>query len=159
MTDVDESPGRWRPGVRRSRVANAELALLAVMVALPAISRNTFLVDRIGGFFLLAVFAMSVDLIWGYGGLFTFGHAAFFGGAGYLVGILTTREGWILPLPLAWALGAAVLGSALLAIGISYFTFSGKGALRGVEFAVVTLAVAVVLERLANAGGQVTGGQ
>jgi branched-chain amino acid transport system permease protein len=160
MTDVDESPGRWRPGVRRSRgLANAELALLAAMVALPAISRNTFLVDRIGGFFLLAVFAMSVDLIWGYGGLFTFGHAAFFGGAGYLVGILTTREGWILPLPLAWALGAAVLGSALLAIGISYFTFSGKGALRGVEFAVVTLAVAVVLERLANAGGQVTGGQ
>jgi branched-chain amino acid transport system permease protein len=140
-------------------LANAELALLAVMVALPAISRNTFLVDRIGGFFLLAVFAMSVDLIWGYGGLFTFGHAAFFGGAGYMVGILTTREGWILPIPLGWALGAAVLGSALLAIGISYFTFSGKGALRGVEFAVVTLAVAVVLERLANAGGNFTGGQ
>ena len=42
---------------------------------------------------------------------------------------------------------------------ISYFTFSGPEALRGVEFAVVTLAVSVALERLANAGGSVTGGQ
>lgn len=163
MNGVDESPGGRSgrlPGVRDGRaLRNAELALLAAMLLLPAVSRDAFLVDRIGGFFLLAVFAISVDLIWGYGGLFTFGHAAFFGGAGYLVGILTTREMWILPVPVGLALGAAVLGSALMALVISYFTFSGKGALRGVEFAVVTLAVAVVLERLANAGGEFTGGQ
>ncbi|MDP3984113.1 MAG: branched-chain amino acid ABC transporter permease, partial [Acidimicrobiia bacterium] len=87
------------------------------------------------------------------------GQAAFFGGAGYVVGMLTTREGWLLPLPLGVALVMAVAGSALLALAVSYFTFSGRGALRGVEFAVVTLAVAVALERLANAGGSVTGGQ
>ncbi|MGH8927890.1 MAG: branched-chain amino acid ABC transporter permease [Acidimicrobiia bacterium] len=143
-----------RPGLR-----TAEVGLLAVMVVLPIVSRDTFFVDRIGRFFLLAVFAISVDLIWGYGGMFTFGHAAFFGGAGYVVGILTTRDWGMLPVPLWLGLLAAVVLMALLALAISYFTFSGEGALRGVEFAVVTLAVAVVLERLANAGGDLTGGQ
>ncbi len=136
-----------------------EWGLAAVLVAVPLVSRDAFVVDRIGRFLLLAVFAISVDLIWGYGGMFTFGHAAFFGGAGYVVGILTTREGWILPLPLGLSLVVAVLSAAALALAISYFTFSGKGALRGVEFAVVTLAVSVAFERLANAGGSITGGQ
>ena len=117
------------------------------------------MIDRFGRYFLFAIFALSVDLIWGYGGMFTFGHAAFFGGGGYIVGMLTTRSGWVLPVPFWMALVAAVATSALLAVALSYFVFSGKGALRGVEFAVVTLAVAVIAERLANAGGSVSGGQ
>jgi branched-chain amino acid transport system permease protein len=133
--------------------------LVALLVAVPLLSRDAFFVDRIGRFLLLAVFAISVDLIWGYGGMFTFGQAAFFGGAGYVAGMLTTREGWILPLSLGVTLVATVAASAVLALAISYFTFSGRGALRGVEFAVVTLAVSVALERLANAGGTTTGGQ
>ena len=133
--------------------------MLGLLVAVPLLSRDGFFVDRIGRYLLLAVFAVSVDLIWGYGGMFTFGHAAFFGGAGYVVGILSTREAGILPLSLGVSLVAAIAFSAALALAISYFTFSGRGALRGVEFAVVTLAVSVALERLANAGGSVTGGQ
>ncbi|MGI8514143.1 MAG: branched-chain amino acid ABC transporter permease [Acidimicrobiia bacterium] len=130
-----------------------------MLVAAPLVSRDAFFVDRIGRFLLLAVFALSVDLIWGYGAMFTFGQAAFFGGAGYAVGILSTREAGILPLPLGVAIVGAVAATALLALGISYFTFARRGGLRGVEFAVVTLAVSVALERLANAGGTVTGGQ
>lgn len=129
------------------------------MVLLPLITNDTALIERLGGYFLLAVFAISVDLIWGYGGMFTFGHAAFFGGGGYLIGMLTTRSGWFLPVPFWLALAAAVAGAALLALAMSYFVFSGRLALRGVEFAVVTLAVAVIAERLANAGGSVSGGQ
>jgi urea transport system permease protein len=136
-----------------------ELALLAALVALPLLSGDVFLIDRFGRYFLFAIFAISVDLIWGYGGMFTFGHAAFFGGGGYIVGMLTTRQGWVLPLPFPVALAAAVLAAALLAQAMSYFVFYGKGALRGVEFAVVTLAVAVLAERLARAGGSVSGGQ
>ncbi len=133
--------------------------MLSLMVLLPLISNDTALVERFGGYFLLAVFAISVDLIWGYGGMFTFGHAAFFGGGGYLIGMLTTRAGWFLPIPFWLALVAAVAGAALLALAMSYFVFSGRLALRGVEFAVVTLAVAVIAERLANASGSVSGGQ
>jgi len=136
-----------------------EIALLVALLVLPIISSDRFLIDRFGRYFLFAIFALSVDLIWGYGGMFTFGHAAFFGGGGYIVGMLTTRSGWVLPVPFWMALVAAVATSALLAVALSYFVFSGKGALRGVEFAVVTLAVAVIAERLANAGGSVSGGQ
>jgi len=132
---------------------------LVALLVLPIISSDRFLIDRFGRYFLFAIFALSVDLIWGYGGMFTFGHAAFFGGGGYIVGMLTTRSGWVLPVPFWMALVAAVATSALLAVALSYFVFSGKGALRGVEFAVVTLAVAVIAERLANAGGSVSGGQ
>lgn len=159
---VELTPGGRprKPGVLgRGALGRVELALLGLLIAVPLLSRDAFFVDRIGRYLLLAVFAVSVDLIWGYGGMFTFGQAAFFGGAGYVVGILTTREAWILPLPLVVALVAAVALSAALALAISYFTFSGRGAIRGVEFAVVTLAVSVALERLANAGGTVTGGQ
>ena len=159
--------GRWRVtpfGVagraaahrRRRRV---EAILLLAVIAFPLLSSDTFLIDRVGRYFLFAAFAVSVDLIWGYGGLFTFGHAAFFGGGGYIVGVLTTQNAAFLPVPLWAALIGAVLGAALFALALSYFVFSGRGALRGVEFAVVTLAVAVVAERFTNAGGSVTGGQ
>lgn len=130
-----------------------------VLLAVPLVSGDAFLVDRLGRYLLFAAFAVSVDLIWGYGGMFTFGHAAFFGGGGYVVGLLTTHDAAFLPLPLWAALIAAVAAAALFALALSYFVFSGRGALRGVEFAVVTLAVAVVAERLTNAGGSVTGGQ
>lgn len=159
--------GRWRaprfglagsPATHRSR-RRVEALLLLALIAFPLVSGDTFLIDRVGRYFLLAAFAVSVDLIWGYGGLFTFGHAAFFGGGGYIVGMLTTHEAAFLPVPLWAALIAAVSAAALFALALSYFVFSGRGALRGVEFAVVTLAVAVVAERLTNAGGSVTGGQ
>lgn len=146
------------PATHRSR-RRVEAILLLALIAFPLVSGDAFLIDRVGRYFLLAAFAISVDLIWGYGGMFTFGHAAFFGGGGYIVGMLTTHEAAFLPVPLWTALIAAVAAAGLFALALSYFVFSGRGALRGVEFAVVTLAVAVVAERLTKAGGAVTGGQ
>lgn len=142
----------------RSR-RRVEAILLLALIAFPLVIGDTFLIDRLGRYFLFAAFAVSVDLIWGYGGMFSFGHAAFFGGGGYIVGVLTTHDAAFLPVPLWAALIGAVSAAALFALALSYFVFSGRGALRGVEFAVVTLAVAVVAERLTNAGGSVTGGQ
>ncbi len=156
---TEDPPAAPAPGPGRSTRRLVEIALLVLLVALPLVTNDTFFIDRVGRYFLFAIFAISVDLIWGYGGLFTFGHAAFFGGGGYLVAMLTTRTGWFLPVPFWIALPLAVTAAAVLALAVSYFVFSGREALRGVEFAVVTLAVAVLAERLANAGGTVTGGQ
>jgi len=156
---TEDPPAAPAPGPGRSTRRLVEIALLVLLVALPLVTNDTFFIDRVGRYFLFAIFAISVDLIWGYGGLFTFGHAAFFGGGGYLVAMLTTRTGWFLPVPFWIALPLAVTAAAVLALAMSYFVFSGREALRGVEFAVVTLAVAVLAERLANAGGTVTGGQ
>ena len=88
---------RWLPQTRTGRT---EALLVVFILLLPLLAANRATLDRFGGYFLLAIFALSVDLIWGYGGMFTFGHAAFFGGGGYLVGMLTTRDAWLLPLRL-----------------------------------------------------------
>lgn len=147
----------WPPVVDPRRVV--EILLLLVLIAVPLLSTDVFMVDRVGKYLLYAVFAITVDLIWGFGGMLTFGQAAFFGGGGYLVGIFTTRDYGFLPVGLPMALLLTVVLAAAFAVLLSWFVFSGRGALRGVEFAVVTLAVAVIGQRLANAGGEVTGGQ
>lgn len=148
-------PGLGALGARRA----LELLTLAALVAYPLMAGGVFEVDRMGRYLLYAVFAISVDLIWGYGGMFTFGHAAFFGGGGYLVGILTTRDLGPLPIGLWPALLVSIVVAGAFAWLLATFVFRGRGALRGVEFAVVTLAVAVVGQRLANAGGEISGGQ
>jgi urea transport system permease protein len=158
--DISGGTVRRPPGTSGLRTRRmVEVVLLGALIVFPLVDRDAFLVDRVGRYLLFAAFAISVDLIWGYGGLFTFGHAAFFGGGGYLVGMLTTHEASLLPVPLWAAVPAAVVGVALFALALSYFVFSGRGALRGVEFAVVTLAVAVAAERVTNSGGSITGGQ
>lgn len=136
-----------------------EVAILAAIVVLPLVVRDQATIERFGGYLLLAVFAISVDLIWGYGGMLTFGHAVFFGGGAYVVAILTTRDAGFLPLPYWAAFIVAIGAAALLAVALGAFVFSGRVGLRGVEFAVVTLAVAVLAERIAAAGGVVTGGR
>jgi ABC-type branched-subunit amino acid transport system permease subunit len=156
------TPGAEAPPRRALRVPSRrviELVALGLLVVAPLVLGDGFAIDRLGRYLLLAVFAMTVDVVWGYGGMFTFGHAAFFGGAAYVVAMLTTQEYWVLPLPLWPAVAIGVLAAAVLAWAIGAFTFSGRFALRGVEFAVVTLAVSFLLERLMNAGGSVTGGQ
>lgn len=163
MTALTSSlPASWQQlaGLpRSSRRKVTEVGLLLALVALPILSGDAFFIDRFGKFFLWAIFAISVDLVWGQGGMLTFGHAAFFGGGGYVAAMLTTHDWWLLPLPLVVALPLAVAAAALLSVVLSALSFAGKAPLRGVEFAVVTLAIAYMLEQLARSGGTVTGGQ
>ena len=136
-----------------------EIVLGLALLALPFVSSDMFFVDRFGRYFVWAIFAISVDLLWGYGGMLTFGHAAFFGGGGYLVAIFTTRAGWFLPIPLWSALFLSLCVVALFSFLLASLVFRGRLPLRGIEFAVITLAVAYLLEQYARAGGDVTGGQ
>lgn len=136
-----------------------EIVLGLALLALPFVSSDMFFVDRFGRYFVWAIFAISVDLLWGYGGMLTFGHAAFFGGGGYLVAIFTTRAGWFLPIPLWSALFLSLCVVALFSFLLASLVFRGRLPLRGIEFAVITLAVAYLLEQYARAGGSVTGGQ
>ncbi len=147
-------------GVARStRVRIAELVLLAALIVAPLVVHDAFTIDRFGRYLLYAVFAISVDLIWGVGGVLTFGHAAFFGAGGYLAAIFMERGGWFLPLPLWPAIALAVACVAMFAVLLSGLAFRGPFPMRGVELAVITLAVAYLLEQYARAGGRLTGGQ
>jgi branched-chain amino acid transport system permease protein len=86
---------------------------------------------------IYAMAAASLNLVLGYGGMVSFGHAAFFGAGAYIVGILAA-EG-VTSLWLAWPLAIAVAALAAAAIGaVSLRT-------RGVYFIMITLAFAQMM--------------
>jgi urea transport system permease protein len=101
-----------------------------------------------------AMFAMSLDLLWGVAGVFSFGHAAFFGVGAYSLGIITSDFSF--PGVSYVGLAAAVLFPALLALFIGYFMFYGQ--VSGAYFAIVTLAVSLILTQLATTWVGLTGG-
>jgi branched-chain amino acid transport system permease protein len=100
---------------------------------------------------ILAIAAQGWNLLGGYGGQYSFGHAAFFGMGAYVSAILQQRFGVNAYPALAFGIAAA----ALLGYAIGAMVF--RAGLRGSYFALVTLAFAEVLRILANAT-EITGG-
>ena len=96
------------------------------------------------------LFALSLDLILGYAGIVTLGHAAFFGVGAYTAGLLAAH-GWGEPLS---GLVLAALVSGLLGL------VSGAIILRtrALTLLMLTLVIAVMLQEAANKAGSVTGG-
>lgn len=131
----------WRP------IVLAGLAL----AALPFAFSSNAMLNFLGFTMVITLAAQGWNLLAGYGGQFSFGHAAFFGMGAYAIALLQVRfaiNAW-LALPVAVALGA-------LAGFIAGF-LSFRAGLRGSYFALVTLAFAEVLRILANAAA-FTGG-
>jgi branched-chain amino acid transport system permease protein len=98
-----------------------------------------------------ALFAISVDLLLGYTGLLSFGHAAFWGTSAYATGLIAIHAG--LPFPLAVVGGA--LAAMVLAVPIGYLSVRRTG----IYFAMVTLAFAQMVYFVANQWRSVTGGE
>ena len=126
------------------------LALLGVIALLPLVASNVVLNFLLSSL-IVALAAQGWNLLGGYAGQLSFGHAAFFGTGAYATAILQIRYGvnaWV-GLAAGIALGAAV--------GWVIGALSFRARLRGSYFALVTLAFAEVLRILANAA-DVTGG-
>jgi branched-chain amino acid transport system permease protein len=98
-----------------------------------------------------ALFAVSVDLLLGYLGLLSFGHAAFWGTSAYTTGLLAAKAGAAFPV----AALAGALAAAVLAAPIGYLAVRRTG----IYFAMVTLAFAQLVYFLANEWRAVTGGE
>jgi len=98
-----------------------------------------------------ALFAISVDLLLGYTGLLSFGHAAFWGSSSYVTGLIAIH--WGVPFPLA-ILGGMIFAMAI-AVPIGYLSVRRTG----IYFAMVTLAFAQMIYFLANQLGDLTGGE
>ncbi|MDX3907250.1 MAG: branched-chain amino acid ABC transporter permease [Pigmentiphaga sp.] len=111
----------------------AVLAALALLPVLPPPIGTPFHVELGAKVLIMAIFALSLQLLVGYTGLVSLGHAAFFGAAAYAVAMLTPQyeagNGWLL---LAAAMGCA----ALLALVIGLLVMRT----RGIYFIMVTLA-------------------
>ena len=113
------------------------VALLVVGTLAPFALYPTFLMKVL----CFALFASAFNLLLGYVGLLSFGHAAFFGGAAYVCGYLCKELGWTPELGiLAGTLTATVLGWAFGSIAIKR---------SGIYFAMITLALAQLVYFLA----------
>jgi branched-chain amino acid transport system permease protein len=111
----------------------ALFALLAVFPLLPEPIGSKFHTELLSKVMILSLFAASLQLLVGYTGLVSLGHAAFFGMGGYMVAMLAPQSeagnGW-------WLLFAAVASAGVLAALIGALVMRTKG----VYFIMVTLA-------------------
>jgi branched-chain amino acid transport system permease protein len=98
-----------------------------------------------------ALFAVSVDLLLGYVGLLSFGHAAFWGVSAYASGLVAIRTG----APFFVGVVAGALAAAVLAVPIGYLSVRRTG----IYFAMVTLAFAQLVYFVANQWRSLTGGE
>lgn len=98
-----------------------------------------------------ALFAVALDLLLGYTGLLSFGHAAFWGSSAYATGIIAIETG----MPFYFAVLGGAIVAALLAFPIAYLSVRRTG----IYFAMVTLAFAQLIFFIANQWRSVTGGE
>ena len=121
-----------------SRVSRYLPYLAFGLLALFPLVESTFYMQLLTKVLIMAIFAMSLDLLVGYTGLVSFGHAAYFGLAGYALALMSPGYDAV---SLWWTLPAAVAVCALFAL------FTGMLVLRtrGIYFIMVTLAFAQML--------------
>ncbi len=114
----------------------AAVLLLAVLVLLPSFAGD-FYVNLASQILIAAIFALSLNLLVGYGGMTSLGHASYLGVAAYISALLTSRYGW--------GHGGAALISILGTTATA--AFFGVIALRatGLGFLMITLALSQVL--------------
>jgi len=125
------------------------IAVLAALGVLP-LALSDYYVSLATKMLILALFAMSLDLLLGYAGLASLGHAAFFGIATYAVAIVTVRGGLN-----AWfGMPIGVVLATLL--GALYGVLALRA--RGTYFLMITLALAQVLWAIAFGWRTMTGG-
>jgi branched-chain amino acid transport system permease protein len=135
--------------LRRARWRASEIAfwILALACAFLFPSRYLIMTDIVR----LALFALSLDLILGYAGIVSLGHAAFFGVGAYSAGLLALHG--IVNEPVL-ALLVAGLAATIVGFATSFLV------IRGVDLTrlMVTLGIALLLEALAERFSNITGG-
>jgi branched-chain amino acid transport system permease protein len=127
----------------------AAIPFIALAVLLPAFAGD-FYINLASQILIAAIFALSLNLLVGYGGMTSLGHASFLGVAAYISALLTSRYGW--------GHGATAIVSILGTTAVA--AFFGVIALRasGLGFLMITLALSQVLWGLAYRMSDVTNG-
>ncbi|MGE3160962.1 MAG: branched-chain amino acid ABC transporter permease [Burkholderiales bacterium] len=121
----------------RTLILGLCVLLLAAVPPLAALAGQPYYVELLRRVMIFAIAATSLNLILGYGGLVSFGHAAYLGVGGYAVGIFAfygVHSGW-----LQWTV--AIGASALVALAIGAISVRT----RGIYFIMITLAFTQML--------------
>ena len=128
----------------RHRVA----AVLAVLLVFPLVMPYEALAINI---LIFGLYAVGFNLLFGYTGMLSFGHAAFLGVGSYLCGIAIVSFGW----PWWAAIFAGVAASALVGVVMGYLAIRT----RGIYFSMVTLALAQIVYYAFYKAERWTGGE
>jgi len=126
------------------------IMVLAALTIIPIVFPSKALVDFVIRGAALALFATSLNLLIGYGGMVSFGHGMFFGLGTYSFGLLMQRTG--MPIPAAFAITLIV--SALVALSVGLVCIHVKE----IYFAFITLAFQMLLYSLIILWVPLTGG-
>ena len=135
-----QSLSRWRP---------IEIAFwLATLLPFVLLPNYLSLASQIA---ITALFALSLDLILGYAGIVSLGHAAYFGVGAYTAGILSARCGWGEPI-------SGLLAAGVMAGLVGYATSFIIARFRHLALIMLTLGFGLLLGELANSASWLTGG-
>ena len=141
----------FKPGPQRGWVKLMPYAAVCFLLIILPLLVSTYFQGMITKILIFSIFAMSLDIIMGYMGMPSFGHAAYLGTAGYVTGLLIVRFNidsfWIV-VPLA--LMAVIILSAF----IGYISLR----VSGVYFLLVTMAFGQLLAVVATKWISMTGG-
>jgi branched-chain amino acid transport system permease protein len=110
------------------------VTVLAAFAAFPW-AGTPFYTELVTKIMIMAIFALSLDLLVGYTGLVSFGHAAFFGVGAYTLALLAPKD---VPANLWSTLPAAIAAAGIAALAVGVFVLRT----RGIYFIMVTLAFA-----------------
>jgi len=152
------------------------LLVIAVLLLLAPLLVSEFRLGLLGKFLTFAILALSLNLIWGYGGMLSLGHGVFFGLGGYAMAMFLKLEaaGGKLPdfmfwsglerLPLFWwpfkyawiAFPLTFVVPAVLGGALGYLVFRSR--ITGVYFALITQALALMVSILFVGQQPYTGG-
>jgi branched-chain amino acid transport system permease protein len=126
------------------------IVLLLPVAAMVNIINDYLLIVAIH-IFVFAIAVLSYDLLFGYTGVLSFGHALFFGGGAYGIALLTTEVG----MSYFAAVPVSLIAVTVLAVGVGAISFQ----VSGVYFAIVTLSFAQIGYQLVLQFRELTGGQ
>ena len=139
-----------RPATSADRIRiGVALAVLVAMVAGP-LMLSSYWTGLLTQMLILGVLAMSLDVLLGYTGLPSLGHAGIFGVAAYAVAVLSTKYGAGFAVSVAGGLAAGVILTALTGLIVSH--------VRDVYFLMITLAIGMVLWGISYRWIPMTGG-
>lgn len=134
---------------RASETASA-LIVLAVLAAIPVFLPSRLLMDFMIRLAAFGIFATSLNILVGYGGMVSFGHAMFFGAGAYAFGLLMQKAGTSIPV----AMLGAVAFTAVLSLVVGAICVR----LQAIYFAFLTLAFQMFLHRVILSWISLTGG-
>ena len=120
--------------------------VLLILLVLPRLIYPILAVDILSW----GLFALAFDLVFGYAGLLSFGHAMFWGASGYVTANVLLRTG--LPVPIA--ILAGTIAAFVLALPTGYLSIRSAG----IYFSMITLAFAQMIDFIARQADRYTGG-